>query len=78
MEVEGDPFIAESARRHGIGDDDILHAYNNPILVEDLDEGLVMLVGPDRAGRLLEIGVVTGSDGPVIVHAMEARPKYLR
>ena len=78
VKVEGDLVIAESARRHAIGEDDVLHAYNNPILVEDLDEGLVMLVGPDRAGRLLEIGVVAGSDGPVIVHAMEARPKYLR
>lgn len=37
-----------------------------------------MLVRSDRAGRLLEIGVVESSDGPLIVHAMEARPKYLR
>jgi hypothetical protein len=58
--MEGDPIIAESARKHGIADDDVLHAYNNPILVEDLDEGLVMLVGPesrhvarDRCGDLL-------------------------
>jgi hypothetical protein len=55
-----------------------LHAFANPILVEDLEDGLVMLVGPDITDRLLEIGVVGGTDGPVIVHAMEARPKYLR
>lgn len=76
--MEGDPTIAESARKHGIGDDDILHAFDHPIRVEELDEGLLMFVGPERAGRLLEIGVVAASDGPVIVHAMEARPKYLR
>jgi hypothetical protein len=76
--VDGDPVIVESARRNGVRDDDILHAFNQPIFVEDLDEGLVMFVGPDRAGQLLEIGVVASSDIPVIVHAMEARPKYLR
>jgi len=59
-------------------DTDIIHCFDNPILVEDLDDDLVMLVGPDRTGRLLEVGVVVGNDGPVIVHAMEARTKYLR
>ena len=78
VQVEGDPIVAESAYKHGIGDEDILHAYNNPIRVEDLDEELFMLIGTSRAGNLLEIGVVATSDGPVIVHAMEARPKYLR
>lgn len=37
-----------------------------------------MLVGPDHAGNLHEIGVVDSDDGPVIVHAMLARAKYLR
>ena len=37
-----------------------------------------MLVGPDRARNLLEIGVVVALDNPLIVHAMGARPKYLR
>ncbi len=46
--------------------------------VEDLDEGFVMFVGADVAGNLLEIGVVDSADGPIIVHAMTARPKYLR
>ncbi len=59
-------------------DTDIIHCFDNPILVEDLDDDLVMLVGPDRTGRLLQVGVVVGNDGPVIVHAMEARTKYLR
>lgn len=54
----------------------IIHAFNHPVRVEDLDEGLVMLVGPDHAGNLFEIGVVTSGEGPVIVHAMPARPKY--
>jgi hypothetical protein len=34
----------------------MLHAYRNPIRVFDLD-GLAMLIGPDQAGQLLEVGV---------------------
>ncbi len=45
---------------------------------EDLDEGLAMLVGPDSAGNLYEIGAVASDEGPVVVHAMPARPEYLR
>jgi hypothetical protein len=73
-----EPFIAPSARKHGVSDETILHAFNNPVRTEDLDEGLVMLVGTDHAGNLVEVGVVTSDEGPVIVHAMPARPKYRR
>ncbi len=73
-----EPVIAPSARKHGVSDAAILHAFNNPVRAEDLDEGLVMLVGPDHAGNLFELGVVTSNEGPVIVHAMPARPKYRR
>lgn len=72
------PLIANSARKHDIHDDDMLHAFNHPILVEDLDDGLVMFVGADTAGNLPEIGVIDSTDGPIIIHAMTARPKYLR
>jgi hypothetical protein len=37
-----------------------------------------MFVGPDYGGNLYEVGVVESEDGPIIVHAMPARPKYLR
>ena len=72
------PLIAPSARKHGIHDDDMIHAFNNPIFVDELDEGFTMFVGADSAANLLEIGVVDTGDGPIIVHAMSARPKYLR
>ena len=55
----------------------MLHAYRNPIRVFDLD-GLVMLIGGDESGRLLEIGVVAGESVEFIAHAMEARPRFLR
>jgi len=45
-----DPVIVATARKHGVNDDDMLHAYRNPIRVFDLDD-LVMLIGADEAGR---------------------------
>jgi hypothetical protein len=29
-----------------------VHAFNNPVLTEDLDEGLTMLIGTDPAANL--------------------------
>jgi ABC-type tungstate transport system permease subunit len=71
------PVIAPTAPKHGIPDEDILHAYRNAIRRFELDDGLAMLVGATRAGELLEIGVVAGDPDPVIVHAMECRGRFL-
>jgi hypothetical protein len=71
-----DPVILASARKHGVEDDDILHAYRHPIRVFDLDD-LTMLIGPDRAARLLEIGVAHAESIDFVVHAMPARPKFV-
>jgi len=76
--VRGDPIIAESACKHGVSDEDILHAYANPIRVFELDEGFTMVIGANRAAIIYEIGVVDGQSAPVIVHAMRAREKFLR
>ncbi len=56
-----DPVILHSARKHGVQDDDMLHAYRNPIRIFELGD-LTMLIGPDTATRLLEIGVATADD----------------
>lgn len=72
------PLIALSARKHGITDHDMIHAFNQPMLVDELDEGFTIFIGGDRSGNLLEVGVVDSSDGPVIIHAMAARSQYLR
>jgi hypothetical protein len=70
-------IIADSARKHGVSDDDIRHAYAHPIRVFELDEGLTMIVGANWAAIILEIGVVNGALGPVVVHAMKARDRFL-
>lgn len=70
-------MVLASARKHGIPDTDMLHAYRHPIRVFDLD-GLTMLVGADGSGRMLEVGVAVGDGVEFIVHAMPAREKFLR
>lgn len=65
-----------SARKHRITDDDMLHAYRNPIRVFDLDD-LTMLIGPDSAARMLEIGVSEAEGIEFITHAMPARDRFL-
>ena len=72
------PLIAPSARKHGIPDTDMIHAFNHPIFVDEHDDGFTMFVGADPAANLLEIGDVDTSDGPIIIYAMPARPKYRR
>lgn len=72
-------IIAPSARRHGVSDEDIRHAYANPIRIFDLDEGFTMIIGANRAAIIYEIGVVGGGvPAPVVVHAMKAREQFLR
>lgn len=72
-----DPVILASARKHRAADEDMLHAFWNPIRVFDLDD-LTMLIEADTAGRLLEIGTVVAESIEFIVHAMPARQKFWR
>jgi hypothetical protein len=39
---------------------------------------LVMLIGGDQNGHLLEVGIAEGEGVQFIVHAMPARSKFLR
>ena len=69
--------IAESARKHGIADEDMLHALRNVIRIAENDE-FTMVIGPARDGQLLEVGVLDASgDDPVVIHAKPVRPDFL-
>lgn len=76
--VMDEPIIATSAYKHGLSREDILHAYRNPLRIWDLGDGFTMMIGPNRAALILEVGYVDGDVAMVIVHAMPARDKYLR
>jgi hypothetical protein len=69
------PVILGTARRHGIDEEDILHAYRYPIRVFRVDD-MTMLIGADRSGRLLEVGVVASDGVDFVVHAMQARTRF--
>jgi acyl-homoserine lactone acylase PvdQ len=61
-----------------LSEDEILHAYRNPVRIWDLGDGFMMIVGPNQAAIFLEVGYVEGEQAHVIVHAMRAREKFLR
>ncbi|MCU1368142.1 MAG: hypothetical protein JWN39_3781 [Ilumatobacteraceae bacterium] len=70
--------IEPSARRHGVADDDMVHAFRHHWRAFETDDSAVtMFIGPSLAGEPLEIGVVTDDDGVAIIHAMPARTKFL-
>ncbi len=73
-------LIADSARKHGIADDDIHHAVRNAIREVAL-ETRALIIGPSTTGALLEIVILDPEDDdnePVAIHAMPLRPKFHR
>jgi hypothetical protein len=71
--------IHSSARRHGVVDDDMLHAIEHSIVVDDLgdDPDRWLVIGPDRAANLLEVVVLVTAEGDeLIIHAMPLRSTY--
>lgn len=75
-----EPIILDSAHRHGVTDEDMLHALRFAVHHVRQDDNMVMFIGPDRAGQLIEVGVVIWWGGELaIAHSMQpARSKYLR
>lgn len=71
--------IEVSARKHGVPDEDMLHAVRHHWRAFETDDPLVtMFIGPSHSAEPLEIGVVVDEDGTAIVHAMKAREKFLK
>ncbi len=79
--------IHSPARKHGCTDDDIHHAVDLQLVINDLgdDDEVVddelpyrlLVIGPDRAGNVLEIIVLIFDDERrMAIHAMPIRPKY--
>lgn len=71
--------VHPSARRHGIADEDMLHAVEHSMVMDDLgeDPDRWLIVGPDRSANLLELVVLITTEGDeLIIHAMRLRPIY--
>lgn len=59
----------------------MLHAVEHALAVEDVgeDPDRWLVIGPDRAGNLLELVVlITGEGTEMIIHAMPMRAAYRR
>ena len=77
--MERDPLILDSARRHGVSDEDILHAMRFPVRHFVQDDSMTMFIGADKTGILVEVGVIEWHGVIAVAHAMRpARSKYLR
>lgn len=71
--------IEPSARKHGVSDDDMLHAIRHHWKAFETDDPEVaMFIGPSQEGNPLEVGIITDVDGIAIIHAMYARSKFLK
>ena len=72
--------ILPSARKHKIPDEDIRHAFENAVAAITIPDQprFSMMLGPDQSAQLLEVGVLAGDDNDYVIHAMPARPKYLK
>jgi hypothetical protein len=70
--------VLRSALRHRIGVEDIHHVLRSALVVEKIDEDPTryLVLGPDRAGNLLELVVLDRPQGPAVMHAMPMRAKY--
>ena len=71
-------MIKDSARKHGVRDEDIEHVLREWLVIQDLSDPqgrpFILYVGPDTAGRILEVGINYNGDA---IHAMPARPRFL-
>lgn len=74
--------VAASATKHGVSEEDGIHAASFPTWVASLDDDPAqwreLRLGFDTHARLLETVVVVASDGDeLLIHAMKARSKYV-
>jgi hypothetical protein len=71
--------IDANARKHGVSDNDMLHAVRNHWRAFETDDPTVtMYIGPATTAEPLEVGVVVDDQGSAVIHAMPARPKFLQ
>lgn len=73
--------IADSARKHGVLDEDIEHAVRWALrrIFQADNPVRVLFIGASRNGTLLEIVVLApGTEDEVAIHAMPLRQKFYR
>ena len=62
-----------------MADEDIEHAIDNVMSIDDQDDDTRLYLGPARNADLLEVVAIVRNDGSeLVIHAMKMRPKYRR
>lgn len=73
--------VRDSARKHGVADDDILHAVAHAmvtLMAMDEGPGVTLHLGADSAGRFMEVITVRDTrEVTRVIHAMPMRRKYV-
>lgn len=71
--------IRASARKHGISDEDIEHAWRNAVRLVEYEyagQDRLLVIGPDRIGSLLELVAVPADEPTRIIHADHLRTRF--
>lgn len=73
--------VHRSALKHGVSEEDILRAATHRAYESEPDDDLPakqFVLGFDRHGRLLELGILTFDSGnQLVIHAMKSRRRFL-
>lgn len=71
--------VSRSASKHGLSTVDIIHAWTNALRLVEYEyagDERLLIIGPDRHGRLLELVAVPATTPTLIIHADLLRPKF--
>ncbi|WP_151082977.1 hypothetical protein [Nocardioides cynanchi] len=71
--------IRDSAHRHDVTNQDILHAWENALRYIEYEyegEDRLLVIGPDTHGNILELVAVPVAEPARIIHADQLRPKF--
>lgn len=71
--------LRDSARKHGITDDEVEYAWHNAMRVIEYEydgEDRLLVIGADQHGRLLELVAVPADRPTRVIHADLLRPKF--
>ena len=70
--------IHPAALKHGIAAEDIRHALENAMSIDDRDDDTRLYLGPARNAELpAVVTIVREDDSELAIHAMKMRPGYL-
>jgi hypothetical protein len=72
--------VLPSAHRHGVAEEDMQHALDNAVVIEDIAEGPIryLVLGSDRSGNFVELVILDRPRGPAVIHAMPMTAQYRR